>query len=319
MLIFDEERRMKEYKFEEIMTLPYGENPHQTAGLYAHDDMADYKMLFNTQLSYDNVLNLNEVTAILSEFFDVNAVAIAKHETCCGVAMGSTTDDAYQKAFDCDPVSAFYGTIGFTKTVDEDTAKHISSMGVKLIIAPDYDFKALEILHENPNLRLIKLNTPLKDFRVICKDEIRVTPFGVLIQEKNESNLSKHSFEVVTKVKPTPEQIENAIFAWKVVKHTKTDSAVVVKDLATVGIAQGQSNSTSAVEHALNIACDNAKDAVLATDGAIYSQDAIFAAVQSRVGLIIQPGGSYKDKQLIELADKYGISMIVTGIRNHKF
>lgn len=310
---------MREFKFDKIKELKYGENPHQKASLYTCEEMAEYEVLFDKELSYDNILNLYEITRILSEFYDVPAVVIMKHASCCGVALGKSIEDAYNKAFDCDPVSAFYGSIGFSKPVDYETAKHVNSMGVKVLIAPEFHPKALDLMKENAGLKLVKLNTPLKDFRTMCNEEIKMTPFGVLIQDKNNSELDKDLFKVVTKTKPTTEQIEDAIFAWKVIKHTSTDSALVAKDFATLGIAKNETNSAAAVDSALKIACDGSKDAIIATDGIIYSQDAIYAAVQGRIGVIIQPGGSHKDKEIIELADKYGIAMIMTGIRNHKY
>ena len=153
----------------------------------------------------------------------------------------------------------------------------------------------------------------------MCLEEVKITPFGVLIQDRNNSELDKELFKVVSKTKPTAEQIEDAIFAWKVIKHASTDAAVIVKDFATLGITKNETNSASAIESALKIACDGSKDAIIATDGIIYSQDAIYAAVQGRIALIIQPGGSSKDQEIINLADKYGIAMIMTGIRNHKY
>ncbi|MBE7710017.1 MAG: hypothetical protein E7Z93_06180 [Cyanobacteria bacterium SIG32] len=309
---------MKEYNLEKIRDLRYGENPHQKASLFKGSEMVDYEVLFGQELSYDNILNIYELSRVLGEFYDVNAVGIIKHQTGCGIALGRTTEEAYNKAFDCDPVSAFYGTIGFTRSLDYDTAKHINSMGVRALIAPDFHPKALELLSENPSIKLVKVNTPLNDIRKMGLDEITVTPFGILIQEKNLSELNKDSFRVVTKVKPTTEQVEDAIFAWKVVKHARSDAAVVAKDFATLGISQSETSCASAIEEALKFACDGAKDAILATDGIIYSHDAIYAAAQARIGLIIQPGGSPKDRELIGLADKYGISMIMTGIRNQR-
>ena len=310
---------MKEYKFEELKELKYGENPHQYACLYSTENMADYEVLFGKELSYDNILNLAEVTRIISEFYDVNAVAITKHKTCCGVALGKSAEEAYNKAFDCDPIGAFYGTIGFSKTVNLEMAKHLSSMGVKAVIAPEFDLDALRFIDDNASFKTVRLYTPLKDLNRICTEDIKLTPFGVLVQDKNTTELNKDSFKVVTNTKPTQEQLEDAIFAWKVVKHANTDGAVVAKDFATKGIAQGQTNSTLAVEQALNAACDGSKEAILATDGIIYSQDAIYAAAQGRISLIIQPGGSPRDGELIKLADKYNIAMVMTGIRNHRY
>lgn len=310
---------MKEYTFSKIRDLHYGENPHQRAALYTSGEMVDYEVLSHQELSYDNILNIYELSRVLSEFYDVNAVAIIKHQTGCGLALGRTTEEAYTKAFDCDPVSAFYGTIGFTQALDYDTAKHINSMGVKALVAPDFHPKALQILKENSNIKLVKVNTPLQDIRKMCMEEITVTPFGTLIQDKNNSDLNKDLFRVVTKVKPTTEQIEDAIFAWKVAKHCRTDAAVVASNFATLGISQSETSSAAAIDEALKFACDKSKDAVLATDSIIYSHDAVYAAVQGRISLIIQPGGSAKDDEIIALADKYGISMIMTGIRNQRY
>lgn len=310
---------MKELRFNKIKDLKYGENSHQKASLHSYEEMADYEVLFDKELSYDNILNIYELSRILSEFYDVNAVGIIKHQICCGVALGRSTEEAYNKAFDCDPVSAFYGTIGFTQTVDYDTAKHINSMGVKVIVAPDFEPKVLELFEDNQTIKLVKVNTPLKDIRMMCNEEFKITPFGVLVQDKNNSELDKDLFKVVTKTKPTTEQIEDAIFAWKVAKHCSSDAAIIANNFATLGISQSETSSACAIEEALKFACDGAKDAVLATDNVIYSQDAIYAAVQGRIGLIIQPGGCEKDKELIELANKYGIAMIFTGIRNQRY
>ena len=145
-----------------------------------------------------------------------------------------------------------------------------------------------------------------------------MSPFGALIQDSNSSELDRDMFKVVTREKPTAEQIEDAIFAWKVVKYAKTNSAVIARDFKTMAIAQGQTNAIVAVEQALSYACDNSKEAVLASDAVIHAEDCIYSAVQGRISLIIQPGGSVKDQKIIDVCDKYGISMITTGIRNYK-
>ena len=203
--------------------------------------------------------------------------------------------------------------------LDKDVAAIMMTNPNTLGLFEENVLEISKLMHENPALKLVKLNTPLQNLRNMCMEEIKITPFGVLIQEKNNSDLDKDLFKVVTKTKPTTEQIEDAIFAWKVIKHTSTDSALVAKDFATLGIAKNETNSAAAIDSALKIAFDGSKDAVIATDGIIYSQDAIYAAVQGRVSLIIQPGGSHKDKDIIDLADRYGVAMIMTGIRNHKY
>lgn len=309
---------MKNFEFKKIRDLRYGENPHQKAGLYNSPKMVDYEVLSGKELSYNNILDISTVTAIVSEFYDVNAVAIVKHTTPCGVALGKTLNEAYLKAFDCDPISAFGGIMGFSKPVDMEIAKHVNSMFVEVLVAPAYDKEALELLESKPNLRIVKLNTPLEEYKKMINEEIRVTPFGTLIQEQNTSELDKDTFKVVTKAKPTSEQIEDAVFAWKVAKHAKSNSMVIAKNFKTLAIGQGQTSRVAATEWAMNYACDGSKDAVLASDGFLPAIDNVQVAAQGRIALIIQPGGSIKDKDVIKECDKYGISMITTSVRNFR-
>lgn len=316
MTEFDFQQNGKKYEFEQIKCLNFGENPHQNAGLYRNERFADYELLAGGELTYLNIVNIAEALNIASEFFDVNASVIVKNAAPCGAALGKTIYEAYTKAFDCDPVSAFFGTIAFTKQVDAETAKHISSMAVEAVIAPDYAVEALKVLAENRFTKVVKLGTSLKEYKKLLCEEIKITPFGTLIQEYNKSELDKDLFKVVSKNKPTAEQIEDAVFAWKVAKYTKSSSAVIAKDFKTVAIGQGQVNSVSVIEQALNYACDGSKDAVVAFDEPIPTAECIYAAAQGRIGLIIQPGGALKDSEIIATADKYNIVMITTGIRN---
>lgn len=312
------DKPFKTFNFEKVKDLQYGENRHQKASLYKFDKMVDYEVLNDKELSFNNILNLTEALNVVSEFYDVNCVTIIRHNKPCGVALGHSLYDAYTKAFDCDPVSSFYGVVGFSKPVDVEVAKHLNSMAVEVVVAPDFEPKAVELFEDNPEIKLVKLNTSLKDYRRLIVEEVYMTPFGVLVQDRNTSELNKEMFKVVTREKPTTEQIEDAIFAWKVVKHAKTNSSVIARDFKTVAISQGQTNVLSAVESALNYACDSSKDAVLASDTVLSSEDCIYSAVQARIGLIIQPGGSIKDSKIIDVCDKYGIAMITTGIRNYR-
>jgi phosphoribosylaminoimidazolecarboxamide formyltransferase/IMP cyclohydrolase len=312
------EQPFKSFNFEKLKDLKYGENPHQKASVYKLDKMVDYEVLNEKELSFNNILNITEAINIVSEFYDVNAVSIIRHNKPCGVALGRSLYEAYTKAFDCDPISSFYGVIGFSKPVDAEVAKYLNSMSVEVVVAPDFEPNAIELFADNPDITLVKLNTSLKEYRRLNVEDIVITPFGVLVQDRNNSELNKDKFKVVTQTKPSPEQIEDAIFAWKAVKHAKTNSAVIARDFKTSAIAQGYTNALSAVEGALNYACDNSKDAVLASDAVLNSEDSIYSAVQGRIALIIQPGGSIKDQKLIELCDKYGVAMITTGIRNYR-
>lgn len=309
---------IKNFAFKKVQDLRYGENPHQKAGLYKSDATADYEVLWGKELSYNNILDITAAVNIVSEFYDVPAVAIVKHTAPCGVALGKDILDAYQKAFDCDPISAFGGIVAFSKEVNEKIAKLLNSVFLEVVIAPDFDEAALEILKGKKNIRIVKLNTPLKDYKTIANEEIKITPFGVLIQDSDKKELDKDTFKVVSKTKPTAEQIEDAIFAWKVIKHAKSNAIVIAKDFKTLAIGQGQTSRIASMEWALNYACDGSKDAIVASDGFFPAIDNIQAAAQGRIGLIIQPGGSIKDKEVIAEADKYNIAMITTGIRHFK-
>ena len=234
------------------------------------------------------------------------------------MALGKDILEAWQKALDCDPLSAFGGIVGFTQVVNEELAKNLTAMFLEVIIAPDYTPKALALLQTKKNLRVIKLNTSLEEYKNYLNQEIRITPFGTLIQDADKGQLNKDSFKVVTKVKPTAEQIEDMIFAWKVAKHAKSNAIVVAKDFKTLGIGQGQTSRVDAFEIALNKACDGSKDAVVASDGFFPAIDNIQVAAQGRIAAIIQPGGSIKDEDVINTANKYDIAMITTGIRHFK-
>lgn len=298
--------------------LRYGENPHQQASIYHTKNTVDYEILNGKELSYNNILDMTACTNLLSEFYDVCGCVIIKHNTPCGVALGSSIEEAWAKALDCDPLSAFGGIVGFTQVVNEELAKQLTSMFLEVIIAPDYTPKALTTLQQKKNLRVVKLNVSLVDYKNYLTREIRVTPFGTLVQDSDKGELNKDNFKVVTKAKPTAEMVEDMIFAWKVAKHSKSNAIVIAKDFKTLGIGQGQTSRVDAFEIALNKACDGSKDAVAASDGFFPAIDNIHVAAQGRIAAIIQPGGSIKDEEVIKTADKYNIAMITTGIRHFK-
>jgi len=302
----------------EPLALKYGENPHQKAFIYINNDNAQFENLSDVELSYNNLLDINCAALIAAEFYDVNAAVIVKHNTPCGAALGKTLNEAYLKAFDTDPVSTFGATIAFSKPVDKEIAKHASSVFLDAVIAPDFDSDALEILKKNEALRIIKLITPYKTIRTMQEQEIRITPFGTLVQETDNKELDKDTFKVVSKTKPDAEMIEDMVFAWKIAKHVKTNAVVVAKDFKTLSIVGGQTSRIDAVETALDRACDGAKKAVIACDGFIPAIDSIQAAAQCRIGGIIQTGGTHKDKDVVDAANKYEIAMITTGIRHFK-
>ena len=183
-------------------------------------------------------------------------------------------------------------------------------------MAPKYTQDALTYLGKNNDINIIQINTPLQELLKFAAKDIKITPFGALVQEQNQSKLSKETFKVATKTKPTQEQAEDAIFAWKVSKHLKSKSAV---NLATKAIIQGKSNGVVTSELAMDYACEASKDAVLALDGTIENKETINAAIQGRIGLIIEAGDSKISEEIFKLADKYSIAMISTKIRNNKY
>ena len=260
--------------------------------------------------------------ACLIQSYVVNAVILKSFAKVNPLKFFKKTFDAQATAF---TTTSSVGTMPITIDrlirkvgVDEEVAKHLNSMSVEVVVAPDFDEKAIELFKDNSEIKLVKLNTLLKDYRKMTCEEVIMSPFGALVQDSNNSELDKDMFKVVTREKPTAEQIEDAIFAWKVVKHAKTNAAVIARDFKTSAIAQGQTNALAAVEWALNYACDNSKEAVLASDAPIFAEDCIYSAIQGRIGLIIQPGGAIKDQKIIETCDKYGIAMITTGVRNYR-
>ena len=317
--VYSGEDERKLFSWSKLYDLKYGSNPHQKASLYKSDVMADYIILNEKELSHNDILNITTAVSLVSEFYDVNAAAIVKHNLPCGVALGRSIFEAYTKAFDCDPFATFSGTIAFSQTVNFEVAKHLNSMSVKVVVAPYYDDDALELLRKNEELKIVRITTSLKDYKHYVTEEITVTPFGTLVQEANKSELDKDLFKVVTKTKPTTEQLEDAIFAWKVAKYARTNSVLIAKDFKTSAIIQGQTNLVSAAELALDVACENSKDAVMAFDEAVENEDCINAAAQGRISLIIEPGGSVNDEEVFQAADRFGIVVVVTGIRNLKF
>lgn len=314
--ILDTENDYINVNEEKSEELAYGENPHQKAALFSGDTIS-YEVIANRALTANNILDINLAAQMVSEFYDVSAVVITRHAMPCAVALGSSLEMAYQKAVDCDPIGAFGGVVAFSQKVDVKLAKTLSSLLFEVVIAPDFEEEAVEILKEC-NLKLVKIFTPLKDFKAYLKNQIIVTPFGTVVQEPNTAELNTNSFKVVTNKKPTTEQVEDMVFGWKVSKYTRSNSAIVVKDLKTVGISQGQTNRIEAVDIALDKACENSKDAVLVTDGAIRTKDVILDAAQARIAAILQPAGVKKDKEIFDTADKYELTMVRTLLREFK-
>lgn len=280
------------------------------------EELFEYEVITGDELSSKAFYDLHSIGNILSEFYDVPACTFVKNSYIFSAALGKNTNDAYLKAFDCDPLSSFSACVGFSKAVDVETAKHIQSYSIPMIAAPDFDENAVDILTQNTNSILVKLLTPLKNYKTYEQRKVSITPFGEIEQEtKHKLELNKNTFKVATKTKPTTEQIEDAIFAWKVSKHLAPINVMAAKDFKTLSIYQAQSNTQNAVEHVLNFACESSKDAVLHISDNSLSEGIIHAAAQARIGLIIYSGGEYSDIKINNLADKYNIAILTTGIK----
>lgn len=308
----------KEIHLNKLRDLKYGENPHQQASLYGHNREIDWELLFGDELTYNNIVDSTCALEVAIEFYDVFGVIFVKHSNPTAVALSSSLEFALSKALDSDPFCSFNSTAAFTKEIDIKLAQNIMNLNLNTIIAPSYSDEALYILKKDKNLKIIKIITPLKDIIKYTEEEIKMTPFGAIIQEKDIKDLDVKTFKVTTKKKPEQSEVEDMIFAQKIVKHVKSDGIVIAKDLRTVGICAGQTNRTTAIEFALNKICDSPKDSVAASDGAISSILDIQILAQNRISGIIQPAGNAKDNEIIQEADKLNISMISTGIRHLK-
>lgn len=294
-------------KLEDIK-LMYGENAFQNAGIEANDKTIDYETSKN--LTYIQILSIEKGLNLVSEFYDVKASCSVKGTGLCAVALGQTLADAVQKVMDSNPIDFMSSVIVVSSEVDSEVARFLKDSNI--IVAPSYTKNALEIL-ETRGVTYVTIHTPLKDYKNYISSDIRVTPLGTLTQTPNLSELDKDTFKVVSKKKPTVEQIEDAVFAWKVAKHNNSQSIVIAKDLKTSAISQGL--QTASVEFALDYSCDTSKEAILASDMPITVHD-VNVASQGRIGLIIVP---FADKDVITQADKYEMSVIVTGFTNIQY
>lgn len=311
---------MENIEITEFKNLPSGENSYQYAAISPVIGGIDYEILSdNDNLEYIDYLDLTKVIEILAEFFDVNAAALSKEAKLCAVALGSSLENAFEKLIENDPISINKGTVGFSKDVTLELATQIKAMKIRNIIAPRFEKEALDYLAKNTEINIIRIKSPLQELLGFDAKNIKVTPFGYLIQEQNNSKLTKSAFKVTGKIKPTQQLAEDAIFAWKISKYCQSRAAVIVKDLATVAIIQSSADIITATEQAMDIACENSKDAVLSVDGAIEQEEVLNAAIQGRIGLIIEAGNSNFTPKMIALADKYDISVITTGIRNYRY
>jgi phosphoribosylaminoimidazolecarboxamide formyltransferase/IMP cyclohydrolase len=307
-------------EFEKISDLRYGENPHQKAAFYrwsgtSSSGLAGARQLQGKELSYNNIVDLEAAWSLVREFTDA-ACCVIKHTNPCGAAIGETLRDAYVSAYEADPVSAFGSVIGLNRSMDAATAAELSKLFVEAVVAPGFDAEALSVLAGKKNLRLIAVETP-ETSEQTARFETRRVSGGLLLQEVDGLLLGPDS-RVVTRRQPTNGQRRDLEFAWRVVKHVKSNAIVLGQSGRTVGVGAGQMSRVDSVKISIQKAGAASKDAVLASDAFFPFRDSVDEAGKAGVAAIIQPGGSMRDQEVIEAADGYGMVMIFTGLRHFK-
>ena len=314
--------------YEKVQDMRYGENPGQVAAFYKEignfsGTLAAAEQLHGKELSYNNINDTNGALDCLKEFDEPCVVAV-KHANPCGVGVGKDIYTAYMNAYNADPVSIFGGIIACNRKVDAATAAEINKIFVEIVVAPDFDKEALEILMAKKNIRLLRLPDISKPNTKDMMDMKRVAG-GLLIQERDIGVFDEAELKVVTEKAPTEAELADLKFAMKVVKHTKSNAIVLAKNGITTGIGPGQTNRITALELAIRYADtlegaepNRAAGSVMASDAFFPFADCVEAAHKAGITAIIQPGGSIRDQDSIDACNKYGIAMIFSGSRHFK-
>jgi phosphoribosylaminoimidazolecarboxamide formyltransferase/IMP cyclohydrolase len=301
---------------QQLQSLRYGENPHQPAAWYQTGTVpsgwAAATKLQGKELSYNNLVDLEAARRIIAEFTDTPAAAILKHTNPCGVALGTTLSEAYEKAFNADSVSAFGGIVALNQPIDAATATALSQIFLECVVAPECEPEAREILSAKSKVRVLLL----PDLKAGSQQTVKVIAGGFLVQAADDTLTTPDSWQVVTQRQPTPEQLEELLFAWKVCKHVKSNAIVVTRDRTTLGVGAGQMNRVGSVKIALEQAGEKAQGATLASDGFFPFDDSVRTAAAAGIATIVQPGGSLRDKDSIEAANELGLVMVFTSVRH---
>ena len=300
-----------------LQTLRYGENPHQSATWYGSGTMAQgwgkATLLQGKELSYNNLVDLEAARRLIAEFGrEEPAAAILKHTNPCGVAIGGSLVEAYTKAFNADAISAFGGIVALNQAIDEATAKELTKTFLECVVAPDCSPEARDILAKKSKVRILLL----PDLTTGEKQTVKVIAGGFLVQAADDLVETPDDWRVVTEKQPTPAQLAELLFAWKVSKHVKSNAIVVTKNQTTLGVGAGQMNRVGSVKIALEQAGEAAKGGYLASDGFFPFDDSVRTAAQFGIEAIVQPGGSLKDQDSINAANELGLIMVLTGIRH---
>jgi phosphoribosylaminoimidazolecarboxamide formyltransferase/IMP cyclohydrolase len=309
--------------YEKVADLRYGENPHQRGAFYAEAGapthlLAGVAQLHGKELSFNNLLDLSAARELV-EGFDGPACAIVKHNNPCGCALAETVTAAYERAFACDPQSAYGGVIALNRVVDGATAERLAEQFIEVLLAPGYDGEALALLQEKKNVRLLALEDwPAPSRELDAKPVIG----GLLVQDRDTVGEGREQMSVLSQSAPKESQWADLLFAWEICRHVRSNAIVIVKDGATIGIGAGQMSRVDAVR----IAVEKAKEfqpeqlagAVLASDAFFPFPDGPQLAIDVGVTAIIQPGGSVRDDEVVAAADAAGVAMVATGVRHFR-
>jgi len=312
-------------KLEKELGMRYGENPHQSAGLYKMDDGngtrsfgAIFEKLHGKELSYNNMLDIAAATGIIEEFRgEEPSVVIVKHTNPCGVAQAPTLCEAYRKAFSTDTQAPFGGIIAFNRPLDMETAKAVNEIFTEILIAPAFEEGVLDLLMKKKDRRLVLQKQPLPK----AGWEFKSTPFGMLVQERDSKMVAPEELKVVTKRQPTEEELADLMFAWKIARHIKSNTILYVKNRQTFGVGAGQMSRVDSSKIARWKASEvglDLKGSVVASDAFFPFADGLLAAAEAGVTAVIQPGGSIRDNEVIEAADANNLAMVFTGMRHFK-
>jgi phosphoribosylaminoimidazolecarboxamide formyltransferase / IMP cyclohydrolase len=313
--------------WEKELDLSYGENPHQRAALYVEPRARSHVLsrvakLHGRPLSFNNVLDLNSARTLLSDLGG-NGCVIVKHNNPCGVAEGETISAAYEAAFACDPMSAFGGVIALNRPVDKALAERLHQQFIEVLIAPAYEDGALEVLQQKEAIRILE-NTERRDHQI--EPDIKRVRGGILVQDSDGTPEPRELMEVPTKTQPTDQQWKDLLFAWRVVRHVRSNAIVLARDGATLGIGAGQMSRVDSVRLAIEKAKEaRGPDAESLLAGSVIASDAFFpfadgpqAAIDVGATAVIQPGGSKRDAEVIEACDAAGVAMVFTKRRHFR-
>jgi phosphoribosylaminoimidazolecarboxamide formyltransferase/IMP cyclohydrolase len=295
--------------------LRYGENPHQTAALYSDQGagVANAELLSGKEMSFNNYVDADAAWQLVSDF-DERASAIIKHTNPAGVGLGASNKQAYRRALETDPLSAFGGIVAFNRKVDSVAAQAVVEIFTEVVVAPDYEEEALDVFKTKKNLRVLRIPSSGQDDR----REYRQIGGGMLVQTRDTRRLKPADLKVVTKRQPAPEEIEAMLFAWTVCKHTKSNAIVYARAGQTVGVGAGQMSRLDSVKLGAMRAQIPVAGSVLASDAFFPFRDGIDEAAKHGITAVIQPGGSMRDAEVIAAADEYGLAMVFTGVRHFK-